>query len=147
MTRNRGFTLIELLVVMTIVGLLVGIALPSYRSYVLKSNRSQAWQALTQVQSGEEKFFMQNNSYTTDLTDAAPTGLGIALTSAGNTLSGNYAITVTTAACGGTGTATCSYTATATAIGNQTKDTSACQTFTVSSSGLRTPADSTGCWQ
>lgn len=151
MRRVRGFTLIEVMIAVVIVAILAGLAVASYQGYVRESNRSEAWSLLLQIQSGEEKYFLQNSTYTGDLTDP-PTagGLGLNLTASGGTLytpDGYYALSVATVACAGGGGGLCSYTATATAANAQLKDTAACQVFTVNSLGARTPADSTGCWR
>ena len=47
MHRQQGVTLIELVVVMIIVGILTAIAVPSYRNYVLRSQRSDAKDAVS----------------------------------------------------------------------------------------------------
>ena len=49
LNKNRGFTFIELMIAVAIVGILAAIALPSYRSYVLRSNRAEALANLTQM--------------------------------------------------------------------------------------------------
>lgn len=151
MRRLRGFTLIEVMITLVIVSILAGLAVASYQSYVRESNRSGAWSLLLQIQSGEEKYFLQNGTYTANLT-AAPTagGLGLNLNLSGGALytpDGNYSLSIATVACAGGGGGLCSYTATATAANTQLNDTAACQVFTVNSIGLRTPADSTGCWR
>lgn len=151
MSRARGFTLIEVMIALVIVSILAGLAVASYQSYVRESNRSVAWSMLLQIQGGEEKYFLQNSTYTGNLT-AVPTagGLGLNLNASGGNLltpDGNYALTIATVACAGAGGGLCSYTATATAAGAQLKDTAACQVLTVNSLGQRTPADSTGCWR
>jgi len=63
-----GFTLIELMIVLAIVVILVTVALPSYRDYVLKSNRSLAEGVLLEVAGRQEQFFVNNNQYATLLT-------------------------------------------------------------------------------
>jgi type IV pilus assembly protein PilE len=82
--RHRGVTLVELLMVIVIIAILSSIAVPTYRSYVLRAQRTEATATLLRVQAAEEKFFAQNNIYAEDLTAAPPTGLGIpAITASG----------------------------------------------------------------
>src|SRR5437763_2903936 len=76
--RMRGMTLIELMVVVAIVAILASLAVGSYRRYVLRANRTDATSALLRIQVAQEKYFLQNNTYTTDVTDLPPTGLGVA---------------------------------------------------------------------
>jgi type IV pilus assembly protein PilE len=139
MKRSTGVTLIELVTVVAIVSILATIAINSYRNYGLRTNRVEAQSALLKIQVAQEKYFLQNNSYTTNLT-APPTGLGVGSTSP----SGFYTIAV---AAGATGDIATSYQATATAAGTQTHDIADCQVFTMTDQGQRTPADSTGCWR
>jgi type IV pilus assembly protein PilE len=85
MTQQRGFTLIEMMIVMVVVAVLASIAIPSYRNYIIRSTRTEAKTALLRIQAAEEKFYLQNSFYTTDLAAAPPAGLGIgALTENGN---------------------------------------------------------------
>lgn len=73
----RGVTLMELMVVIVILGILAAIAVPSYRRYLLRSQRTEAKIALLQLQTAEEKFYMQNNAFTDDVDGASPAGLGL----------------------------------------------------------------------
>ena len=66
---QRGFTLIEVLVVVVIVGVLMAVALPSYENSMQKGRRSDAKAALLDVANRQESFMLDNNTYTTDLTD------------------------------------------------------------------------------
>ena len=145
MRHARGFTLIELVVAMTVIAILATLAVNSYRTYVIEAHRSDAWAALLLIQAAEEKFFLQNGTYTTDLADAPPTGLGIGTTTNSG---GFYTLSVAAdTATNSTNTIATSYIATATATGAQTSDNANCQAFTVNTLGNRTPADSTGCWK
>jgi type IV pilus assembly protein PilE len=137
--RSKGFSLIELMIVVTIVGVLAAIALPSYRNHLLRTNRTEAKSTLLNVQVAQEKFFLQNNRYaqtTAELSNLPPAGLGIPLT----TPSGRYAIDFLGAPTNTT------YTIQATAQGDQADDTD-CPLYTISESGAKTPAASTGCWK
>lgn len=79
--RMRGLTLIELLIAMVIVAVLATIAIPSYRSHIVRTQRTDAISALLNVQAAQEKYFLQHNRYTNQLTAAPPAGLGLRDTS------------------------------------------------------------------
>lgn len=142
--RMRGITLIELMTVLVIVAILSSIAVANYRQYALRSNRTDATAALLRIQVAEEKFFLQNNTYTTNVTAAPPTGLGVA----SPTPNGFYNLAVTgDPGPGSTNNIATSFLATATATGSQTADTS-CATLTINDQGQRgsSPSASTTCW-
>jgi type IV pilus assembly protein PilE len=61
--KYKGFTLIELLVVIAIIGILIGIALPSYQSHVQKGNRVSAQLALTQMAQQFERISARQGEY------------------------------------------------------------------------------------
>lgn len=131
-TQNRGITLIELVVVVAIVALLATIAIPSYRQFVLRSHRAEATVALLALAAAQEKHYLQNNTYTDELTDAPPDGLGLQAT----TENGYYDIEITEADADG-------FSATATATGGQADDGD-CPSFSIDQAGTRGGND--GCW-
>jgi type IV pilus assembly protein PilE len=67
MTRNRGFTLVELMIALVVAAILISIAVPSYRRYIIRSQRTDAISALTRIQAAQEKYFLQNNAYAQNL--------------------------------------------------------------------------------
>jgi type IV pilus assembly protein PilE len=75
--KSRGVTLLELLSVIVILGILAAIAVPTYRTYLIRSQRAEAKIALLQLQTAQEKFYLQNNEYSDDVTAASPAGLGL----------------------------------------------------------------------
>ena len=61
-----GVTLIELMAVVMVIGILGMIAMPSYRQYVMRAQRAEAKTALLQLQTNQERFYLQNRTYGTD---------------------------------------------------------------------------------
>ena len=139
--HQKGVTLIELLTVVVVMGILAAIAVPSYRNYLIRANRSDAKSALMQLQAAQEKFYLQNNAYS-DLVDTAPpTGLGLSKLTA----NGYYSLSITLAGDGQ------SYTAKAdpTDAGGQKSDKS-CASFTLTDTGVRNVSGTMGmaqCWK
>lgn len=68
MRRQRGFTLIELLVVVAIVGLLVGVALPTYRSAQLKAREAVLKQNLFLLRQTIDQYFADKGYYPSSIT-------------------------------------------------------------------------------
>ena len=67
-TRETGITLIELLCVITIIGILASISYPMFAEQSAKGRRASARALMYQVLQNEERFYTENNTYTTDLT-------------------------------------------------------------------------------
>jgi len=134
--KSAGMTLIELMIVVAILALLAAIAVPSYRQYVLRANRTEATTALLQLAAAQEKFYLQNNTYAGNalIAVAPPAGLGLSATTGG----GRYTVAITAATAA-------AFSATATAAGAQAADTT-CATFTINQAGART-ATSANCWR
>jgi type IV pilus assembly protein PilE len=133
-TSNSGFTLIELMVVVVIIAILAGIAYPSYKNYTIKSKRSDAYAALTQAATDQEKFYSQNMRFASSM--AALNSLNGSSAATRMSPEGYYEITTT----GGT-----TYTLTATAQGDQAAADTSCPTITLTSAGAKGGA-SAGCW-
>src|SRR5262245_817947 len=71
---SRGFTLIELMIVVAILAALVMFAIPNYREYNKRGNRSQAAQVMLTIQNREEQYLLDARAYTAALDS---TGLNI----------------------------------------------------------------------
>ncbi|MGB0937202.1 MAG: type IV pilin protein [Colwellia sp.] len=133
-SKLRGFTLIEVLITVAIIGIIAGIAFPSYTDFVNRSNRTEGQRELMRLANLQEQYFVDNRTYTTDMTK-----LGMAADPY-LTENGHYSIDSTTQ---NTGT---SFILTATAKGSQaTKDTD-CTTMTITETGQK-GAESTTCWE
>ena len=65
----HGVTLMELMIVVVIIGILVTVGYPNYRDFAARAKRTEATSALLEIASMQERFYLQNNTYTSDLTD------------------------------------------------------------------------------
>jgi type IV pilus assembly protein PilE len=131
-----GITLLELMTVVMVIGILGVIALPSYRQYMMRAQRTEAKNALLQLQTNQERFYLANRTYSGD-----PDALGFP---GDLTERGSYTLSIAGANANG-------YTATATpragADINMTEDAQ-CTTFSLTAQGVRTAtgSDPTRCW-
>ena len=64
---KTGFTLIELIMVMAIVGVILSIALPSYKQSLYKARRAEAKTLLLDLANRQEQLMLDSSTYTTDL--------------------------------------------------------------------------------
>ena len=145
--RQRGVTLIELIVVVVIISILAAVAIPSYRQYVVRSQRTDAKDALLRLATAQEKFYLHNNRYAQEGERAAapPAGLGIAASERGW-----YTLTIEFPTNDAEATQGFTLRATPAAGGPQATD-SACTLFEVNDRGVRSAksgdADNTDtCW-
>jgi type IV pilus assembly protein PilE len=129
----RGVTLMELMIVVVIIGILTAIAYPSYRQYVAKAKRNEAKAALLQISTMQERFYLQNSTYTADMTS-----LGFPVGANFPTDSGSYVVNVTAAS-------PAAFSATAT---YQKADAEAgkCATFSIDGIGRKTSTPFDDCW-
>jgi len=139
-TKNSGFTLIELMIVVAIIAILTAVALPSYRSYVIKAKRADATNLLTDIANQQIQYFMDNRSY--GKLDNTGLNMTQGSCSAGeaSSVEGHYCISITPT------TPDSSYTLKATPQGGQAEDTE-CATITLDS--VETKGSSGGgtqCW-
>ncbi|WP_455207916.1 type IV pilin protein [Kaarinaea lacus] len=87
---NKGFTLIELMIAVVVVAILAMVAIPAYNDSVQKARRSDAKSTLTSAASRMEQFFLDNKTYTTDMTALGYTE------SPAQSIDGHYTVSVVT---------------------------------------------------
>jgi len=132
--KNKGFTLIELLIAIAIIGILAGVAYPSYMQYVLHSKRSEAQSTLMKLANRQEMYYLDHHKYALNL----KTELGL---SADPFITENAYYQISTSSA----VATADFTLTAKAINTQAAD-SECATLTINHQ-LTKSATNTGCWK
>jgi type IV pilus assembly protein PilE len=92
-----GFTLIELMIAVAIIGILAAIALPSYRQYIVRSNRAAVQSEMLNIAALLERYRAQQMTYPIS---AAAKATVYSATQYPTTGSAKYNLTLTTAANG-----------------------------------------------
>jgi type IV pilus assembly protein PilE len=129
----RGVTLIELMIVIVVLSIIVAVGYPNYQEFTARAKRNEARAALLRLATNQERFYLNNNSFTQDLT-----ALGFSTTPTWETETGYYTIQVTAA------DAT-NFTATATYLQGGS-EAAKCATFTIDGRGAKTSNPDPDCW-
>lgn len=64
---QRAFTLIELMIIVVVMGVLMAIAIPSYKQYQVKSNRAEAQGFLMELAQRQQEYLLQSRTYAGDV--------------------------------------------------------------------------------
>ena len=135
LATQGGFTLVELMFTVVVVAILTSIGYAAYGEQMAKSRRAAARALVMDVMQHEERFYTENNTYTTDLTAM---GYGATLSTDRNT----HSISL---AAGASGAIATSVAVTATAVTPDAKCTSLTLTSANAQSG--TGSQPTVCWR
>ena len=154
----KGFTLMEVMITVVIVGILAGIAYPSYTQYVAQTRRSDATINMTRIAALQEKFFTRCGVYAVALDTPLACGPNppnpplslISGLTAGATSDGYYTVIAAPGAAADGG-----YLLTATPAGTQaTADATKCTTLTINATGIKkatgtdgNPTNGGKCWK
>ena len=131
--QMRGVTLIELMIVVVVISILAAVAYPNYQEFTARAKRNEARAALLRLATNQERFYLNNNTFTQDLT-----ALGFGTTPTADTETGYYRIQVTAANAS-------NFTATATYLQGGS-EASKCLTYTIDGRGSKTSGPETDCW-
>ncbi|WP_046167172.1 type IV pilin protein [Chromobacterium vaccinii] len=139
----EGFSLLELVITLAVLALLVSIALPSYRNFMMQSNRTAAKTALQDLASRQESYFSTNNNYASQLATLGYASGTVYVPGNGNNL---YALSIAN-------TTASTFALNAAPQGSQAQDS--CQTYQLDNLGNQsnivngsngTTLSVSGCW-
>ena len=142
---QTGVTLLELLIVVAIVAIISAFAYPSYMQYVVSTKRTVATSALLQIADRQQQFFMDNKSFSNDLTALGFAANPLVLADDGNSTGAGdsdavYSISLSNVAA-------TTYTITAAPLHGQLSRDTDCANLTLTQAGARgNSAGGDDCW-
>ena len=134
--RQRGITLIELMIVVVVISILAAVAYPNYQEFVARAKRNEARAALLMLATNQERFFLNNNTFTADVRELGFDSDDGGLTSI--TENDYYTVRVTAATAS-------NFTATAT-YRFDGPEKSRCEVFTINGRGAKSSSPYDNCW-
>ncbi len=142
---QAGVTLLELLIVVAIVAIISAFAYPSYMQYVVSTKRTVATSTLLQIADRQQHFFMDNKSFSNDLTALGFAANPLVLADDGNSTGAGdsdavYSISLSNVAA-------TTYTITAAPLHGQLNRDTDCANLTLTQAGARgNSAGGDDCW-
>ena len=143
--KQHGVTLLELMIVVAIIAMISAFAYPSYMQYVVNTKRTVATASLLQIADRQQQFFMDNKTFSNDLTALGFAANPLVLADNGNsTVVGAsdavYSISVSNVAA-------TTYTLTAAPLHGQANRDTDCASLTLTQAGARgNSAGGDDCW-
>jgi len=142
---QRGVTLMELMIVVAIISMIAAFAYPSYTQHIVNTKRTAATSTLLQIADRQQQFFMDNKSYTNDLTNLGFGSSPLYVSDNGNAVAAGDADAVYLFTLANVGATT--FTAIAAPLGGQLKRDADCGSLTLNQAGARDAlGGGTDCW-
>ncbi|MBI3479419.1 MAG: prepilin-type N-terminal cleavage/methylation domain-containing protein [Nitrosomonadales bacterium] len=66
--NTKGYTLIEIMIVVVIIGIIAAVAIPQYKQYVIRGNRSAAQAFMMDIANRQKQYLLDARVYAPDLT-------------------------------------------------------------------------------
>jgi type IV pilus assembly protein PilE len=143
--NQKGVTLLELMIVVVIVAIIAAFAYPSYMQYVVQTKRTVATSILLQIADRQQQFFMDNKSFTNDLTALGFGANPLVLADDGNTVAAGDGDAVYSVSLSNVAATT--YTITAAPLHGQANRDTDCASLTLTQAGARgNSAGGSDCW-
>jgi len=143
--KQRGVSLLELMIVVAIVTMIAAFAYPSYSRYVVNTKRTAATTTLLQIADRQQQFFMDNKSYTGNLTNLGFASDPLYVSDDGSWVAAGDADAVYIFSL--VNVAATTYTALAAPLGEQLSRDTHCGTLTLNQAGVKDAlAGGNDCW-
>ncbi len=144
--KQYGMTFLEMLIVVVIIVILAAFAYPSYTQHVVDTKRTAASSILFQVADRQQQSFMDNKTYSADLTNLGFAADPLVIGDDGRPLTASNSQSVYSVALSNVGVTT--YTITATPLHGQLARDTECGAMTLNQAGTKGADGSVeDCWR